>query len=107
MTDGSTSHTVDTNNAEKTAFSPDDEFLYADKSNPSTLQGHVIGYGDLMLETQVGEWTEVTIPLVYRDKYASERPNVLILTAAASYRGDYFEGEVGSTMFLDDVEFIY
>ena len=107
MTDGSTSHTVDTNNAEKTAFLPDDEFLYADKSNPSTLQGHVIGYGDLMLETQVGEWTEVTIPLVYRDKYASERPNVLILTAAASYRGDYFEGEVGSTMFLDDVEFIY
>lgn len=49
----------------------------------------------------------MTIPLVYRDKYASERPNVLILTAAASYRGDYFEGEVGSTMFLDDVEFIY
>jgi hypothetical protein len=60
-----------------------------------------------MLEREVGEWTEATIPITYRDKYASERPNVLILTAAASYRGDYFEGEVGSTLFLDDVEFIY
>lgn len=107
MTDGSTYHTVDTNNAEKTTFAPDDEFLYADKSNEATLQGHIIAYGDLMLEREVGEWTEATIPITYRDKYASERPNVLILTAAASYRGDYFEGEVGSTLFLDDVEFIY
>lgn len=107
MTDGSTCHTVDTNNPDETTFLPDDEFLYADKSNPATLQGHVIGYGDLMLERQVGEWAEVTIPVTYREKYAAERPNVLILTAAASYRGDYFEGEVGSTLYLDDVEFLY
>ncbi len=107
MTDGSTYHVVDTNNADKTTFSPDDEFLYSDKSNPATLQGHVIGYGDLMLESTVSEWTEVEIPVTYREQYAAERPNVLIVTAAASYRGDYFEGEVGSTLFLDDVEFVY
>lgn len=107
MADGRTYHVVDTNNADATTFLPDDEFLYTDKGNPSTLEGHVIAYGDLMLEQTVGEWTEVTIPITYREKYAGEKPNVLILTAAASYRGDYFEGEVGSTMYLDDVEFVY
>ena len=107
MTDGSTYHVVDTNNPDKTTFSPDDEFLYSDKTNPATLQGHVIGYGDLMLESAVTGWTEVEIPITYREQYASERPNVLLVTAAASYRGDYFEGEVGSTLYLDDVEFVY
>ncbi|WP_427926906.1 PCMD domain-containing protein [Alistipes indistinctus] len=43
----------------------------------------------------------------YRDKYASEKPNVLILTASASYRGDYFEGSTDSNLYLDDIEFIY
>lgn len=107
MTNGGSYHVVDTNNAAKTTFSPDDEFLYSDKTNPSTLEGHVIGYGDLMLESPVTQWTEVTIPITYRDGYSDEKPNVLIVTAAASYRGDYFEGEIGSTMYVDDVEFVY
>ena len=107
MTNGDTSHTVDTNNPDKTTFQPDDEFLYVDKTNTTTPQGHILGYGDLMLESAVTTWTEVEIPIIYREQYNDEEPNVLILTAAASYRGDYFEGEVGSTMFLDDVEFVY
>mgnify|MGYP005812684315 CR=1 FL=1 len=107
MTNGDTHHIVDTNNPDKTTFSPDDEFLYVDKTNTATQQGHILGYGDLMLETAVTTWTQVDIPIIYRDQYLNERPNVLILTAAASYRGDYFEGEVGSTMFVDDIEFVY
>lgn len=107
MTNGGTYHVVDTNNADATTFSPDDEFLYTDKDNPETLEGHVIGYGDLMLETAVSEWTEFEIPITYRDKYSGEKPNVLMVTASASYRGDYFEGEAGSLMYLDDVEFVY
>lgn len=107
MTNGDTYHVVDTNNAAKTTFSPDDEFLYSDKTNPATLQGHIIGYGDLLLDSSVSQWTEVTIPITYRDNYSGEKPNVLIITAAASYRGDYFEGEIGSTMYVDDIEFVY
>lgn len=107
MTDGSKYHVVNTNSPDKTTFSPDDEFLYADKTNTGTLQGHIIGYGDLMLETTVSEWTMVEIPITYREQYSSERSNVLMVTASASYRGDYFEGEVGSLMYLDDVEFVY
>lgn len=107
MTDGSTYHVVNTNSPSQTTFSPDDEFLYENKEDPSTLQGHVIAYGDLMLETVVGNWTMAEIPITYREQYSDEKSNVLMVTASASYRGDYFEGEVGSTMYLDDIEFVY
>lgn len=100
-------HVVNTNSPDQTTFQPSDEFLYTDKKNAGTLEGHIIAYGDLMLETVVGEWTMVEIPITYRENYEDERPNMLMVTASASYRGDYFEGEVGSTMFLDDVEFVY
>lgn len=60
-----------------------------------------------MIEQSQSSWTQVDIPIHYRDKYASEKPNVLILTASASYRGDYFEGSTDSNLYLDDIEFIY
>ena len=101
---GATCHVVNTNDADETAFSPSDEFLYTKKSNASTLEGHILGYGDLMIESSVAQWTEVTIPINYREQYNSEKPNVLMVTASASYRGDYFEGSTDSNLFLDDVE---
>lgn len=104
---GATCHVVNTNDASETTFSPSDEFLYTKKSNASTLEGHILGYGDLMIESSVTQWTEVTIPINYREQYDSEKPNVLMVTASASYRGDYFEGSTDSNLFLDDVEFIY
>ena len=104
---GATCHVVNTNDADETAFSPSDEFLYTKKSDASTLEGHILGYGDLMIESSVAQWTEVTIPINYREQYNSEKPNVLMVTASASYRGDYFEGSTDSNLFLDDVEFIY
>ncbi len=110
MKDGVTYHTVDTNNAAKTAFYPDEEFLYTDKTNTSTLEGHVIAYGDQMIETTVGDWTEFVIPITYRDQYLDEEPNVLMVTATASYDGDNLSSNIttaGSILWIDDVEFIY
>ena len=109
MTKGDEYHIVDTStkNVDKTTFSPQDEFLYSDKTDKSTLQGHIIGYGDFMIEETVEEWQELTLEITYREQYLDEKPNVLILTAASSYRGDYFEGEVGSTLYVDDIEFVY
>ncbi len=107
MTNGGTYHVVDTNNPDATTFSPDDKCLYTDKTNPKTLEGNIIGYGDLMLETAVSEWTEFEIEIKYWPEYAGEKPNVLMVTASASYEGDYFRGTVGSLMYLDDVEFVY
>lgn len=114
MTNGATYHTVDTNpdkingdGINVTALDPLAEFIYADIDNPESVEGHIIGYGDLMLENTVSDWKEFEIPITYREKYAGEKPNVLIVTASASWRGDYFEGTVGSTMYLDDLEFVY
>lgn len=104
-----TSHTVNTNEAyiDATSFDPKDEFLYTDKNDSETKEGHIIGYGELMFETSVKDWDEFEIPITYREKYADEKPNVLMVTATASWRGDYFDGEVGSLMYLDDLEFVY
>ena len=104
---GCTYHTVNTAEPDATTFQPDDEFLYTNKKTKEDLEGHIIAYGDHMIEQSQGEWTMVEIPIIYRDTYASEKPNVLILTASASYRGDYFEGEEGTTLYLDDIEFVY
>ena len=104
---GCTYHVVNTGDIDKTTFSPDEEFLYTNRNDPSTLEGHIIGYGDLLIEQSQSSWTSVDIPITYRDKYASEKPNVLILTASASYLGDYFKGSTDSNLYLDDIEFIY
>lgn len=106
---GCTYHTVNTKSSEidKTVLDPTQEFLYTNRHDPSTLEGHILGYGDLLIEESQGEWTMVEIPINYRKKYESEKPNVLILTASASYRGDYFEGSKDSNLYLDDIEFVY
>ena len=106
---GCTSHTINTNPSEidKTVLDPTKEFLYTNLQDPSTLEGHILGYGDLLIEQTQSEWTMIEIPINYRKKYESEKPNVLILTASASYRGDYFEGSTDSNLFLDDIEFVY
>ena len=106
---GCTSHTINTNKSEidKTVLDPTKEFLYTNLQDPSTLEGHILGYGDLLIEQTQSEWTMIEIPINYRKKYESEKPNVLILTATASYRGDYFEGSTDSNLFLDDIEFVY
>lgn len=106
---GCTYHTVNTKSSEidKTVLDPTKEFLYTNRQDPSTLEGHILGYGDLLIEQSQGEWTMVEIPINYRKKYESEKPNVLILTASASYRGDYFEGSKDSNLYLDDIEFVY
>lgn len=107
MTNGSTYHTVNTNKPEATTFDPTDEFLYTDKTNTGTLEGHIIGYGDFLIEASQNEWKEYIIPITYREQYSGEKPNVLLVTATASYRGDYFEGSTSSKLVIDDFEFIY
>ncbi len=68
---------------------------------------NVIAYGEQIWDTSTeGDgMIEFTIPLVYRKSdVASER---IVLVAAASMYGDYFQGSTGSTMWLDDFELIY
>lgn len=52
-----------------------------------------------------GKYREFNLELEYRDK--TRKPKYAIIACAASYLGDYFTGGVGSTMYVDEFEFIY
>lgn len=68
---------------------------------------NVVAYGDKIWEASTeGEGMhEFVIPFEYR---SMERiPNRIMLVAAASQFGDYFQGSTGSVMWLDDLELIY
>ena len=68
---------------------------------------NVVAYGDKIWEASTeGEGMhEFIIPFEYR---SMERiPNRIMLVAAASQFGDYFQGSTGSVMWIDDLELIY
>ena len=66
----------------------------------------IIAYGRLESgEDSSDEYKEFTIPLDYRDK--TRKPKYVVIACAASYLGDYFTGGVGSTLYVDEFEFIY
>ena len=52
----------------------------------------------------VADWMEFELPLEYRNY---RTPKYVIVTAASSYLGDYFTGGHGSTMLVDEFEFVY
>ncbi|MEG1622574.1 MAG: PCMD domain-containing protein [Alistipes sp.] len=65
----------------------------------------VIGYGNLVLTKSVGEWTQYTIPIEYRNTNVVPT-NAMIICTASRY-GDYFTGSTDSKMWVDDFELIY
>ena len=71
-----------------------------DKKNP-----RVIGYGEMILNETVGEWTQFTIPIEWRE--TGTTPTHLIIVCSASRWGDYFVGSKQSRLWLDDFELIY
>jgi len=68
---------------------------------------NIVAYGEKIWETSTeGDgMIEFTIPLDYRK--LDVLPNRIVLVAAASQFGDYFQGSNNSTMWLDDIELIY
>ena len=68
---------------------------------------NVVAYGEQIWEgnTEGDGMVEFTIPLDYRT--LDEVPNRIVLVAAASQFGDYFQGSSSSVMWLDDMELIY
>ena len=58
----------------------------------------------------MGNWRsssykDFTIELDYRDM--TRTPKYIVITACASKYGDYFTGGVGSTLWVDEFEFVY
>ena len=52
----------------------------------------------------VNGYIPFVIPIVYR---SLEQPTYIVISAAASRYGDYFTGGTGSTLYLDELEFVY
>lgn len=90
------SSAVDVDNSENILFDPNADY--------------VIGYGEL--EDNVGtegEYKQFEIELEYRkDKDGKvRRPTHVLVVATASAYADYFTGGVGSTLYIDEFEFIF
>ncbi len=47
------------------------------------------------------EWTELVLPFDYE---SSEAPESITIVFASSARGDIFQGQVGNTLYIDDIE---
>lgn len=71
--------------------------------DPKTDQG-IIAYGTLDMNS-TSSYEQFTIELDYRD--LTRIPKYIVIVAAASKYGDYFTGGVGSTLYLDEFEFVY
>lgn len=70
---------------------------------------NVIAYGELVLQnsTEGDGMIEFTIPLDYYESMKDQKVCYLLLVCSASKGGDYFAGGEGSTMYIDDFEFVY
>ncbi len=66
---------------------------------------HIIAFGRLESDRKTDGYEEFKIDLEYRDKV--RKPKYVVISACASYLGDYFTGAVGSTMYIDEFEFVY
>lgn len=68
----------------------------------------IIAYGKMEYSPASGsmsEYEEFTITIDYRD--LTRIPKYVVITACASKYGDYFTGGVGSTLLVDEFEFVY
>ncbi|HIZ87896.1 MAG TPA: DUF4493 domain-containing protein [Candidatus Coprenecus pullistercoris] len=91
LTDWSSPFNVNTNTG--TFFVPDED--------PA-----VIAYGELEIpDNSNGEYKEFTINLEYRD--LERIPTHVLVVVTASKYADYFTGGVGSTMYIDEFEFMF
>lgn len=66
---------------------------------------YIIAYGKLESDAAHSDYVEFTIPLEYRS--LTKQPTYVVISAAASYLGDYFTGGVGSTLYVDEFSFVY
>ena len=67
----------------------------------------VIAFGQIVSDQDTaGEYQEFEIVLDYREG-DTRAPIYAIIVASPSYRGDFFTGAVGSTMYVDDFKFTY
>lgn len=66
---------------------------------------NIIAYGSFEYGEMTDGYQPFEIRLDYRDE--TKIPTYIVIVAAASRYGDYYTGGVGSTLLLDEFEFVY
>ena len=61
----------------------------------------IIGEAKLIVHGRIDEWTSFDLSFVYTSE---DSPDTIEVAFAASAGGEFFRGEVGSTLFVDDVK---
>ncbi len=92
-----------------TRFGTDESPICIDTRNVNTFfkpdGKDVVAYGEQLMTSTVGEWTQYTIPLDYRT--TAGVPTHIMIVCSASRYGDYFTGSTDSRMWVDDFELLY
>lgn len=76
------------------------ESMFLDVNNDPAI----IGYGIVSYNSHMDDYQEFTINIDYR---SDRTPTRAIIVASSSELGDYFTGGDGSTLYLDELRFIY
>ena len=84
--------------------------LVVDSSKPGKpdfkTDPRVIAHSEIVSDVDTDGYIEFDLPLVYREG-DTRTPAYAIIVASSSYRGDYFTGAVGSTLYIDAFQFTY
>ena len=76
------------------------ESMFLDVKNDPAI----IGYGIVSYNSHMDDYEKFTINIDYR---SDRTPTQVIIVASSSELGDYFTGGDGSTLYLDELRFIY
>lgn len=76
------------------------ESMFLDVKNDPAI----IGYGIVSYNSHMDDYQKFTIDIDYR---SDRTPTQAIIVASSSELGDYFTGGDGSTLYLDELRFIY
>lgn len=76
------------------------ESMFLDVNNDPAI----IGYGIVSYNSHMDDYQEFTINIDYR---SDRTPTRAIIVASSSELGDFFTGGDGSTLYLDELRFIY
>lgn len=71
----------------------------------TTKNKTVVAYAKYESDESVPSYKEFVVPFDYRK--VGNIPSYVIVTACSSYLGDYFVGGNGSTLYVDEFDFIY
>lgn len=84
-------------------------FVKLYKFNPQTKVRQVIGYVEQFYKATITDWTKFELPIKYLSDEEPDSVTVLFVSSAGYNFDDLFacKGQIGSTLWVDDVEFLY